>query len=374
MRFEQPIWFVVFGLAALLVVMVRVRRGRHRAVDFSSLRVVSALPVTLMQRLKRLLPGVQLLALLAFAAALARPQEGKEETRIRTEGIAISMAIDRSGSMQALDCEVDGRMMDRLTAIKRVFRGFVRGDDDGLPGRPDDLIGLVAFGGYADSKCPLTLDHGALLEILDDLDIPFTSRDNEKKWPVFDGRRIRTRGDQAEMATAIGEAIAVATDRLKEVEAKSRVMIVLTDGSETVAGRADPDAPFPREAAKVAASLGIKIYTIGFGSEGQEIAIAVADGFGGVRPRPLARSQPGFAVDADLLREVAEIGNGRFFRATSTEALREVYREIDQLEKTETEGITFVEYRELFAYPLLAGLALSMLHLLAVATRFRTLP
>jgi len=372
MRLASPIWLVVFALAALLVLWFRHRRGRNHAVAYSSLKLVMNLPVTLMQRVKRLLPGVQFLGLFLLAGALARPQMGKEETRVRTEGIAIEMAIDRSGSMAAVDCELDGNPSDRLMAIKRVFHAFVQGDGD-LPGRPDDLIGLVAFGGYADSKCPLTIDHGALLEILEDLDIPFHVRDNPQRLPVMDRSLVKSQQDALEQATAIGEAIGVATDRLKDVEAKSRVLILLTDGAETVAGVNDPDAPFPREAAKVAAGLGIKIYTIGFGSDRSDIPVATLDRFGQLRFEHVD-ARRGFRIDVELLEDVARIGKGKFFRATSTEALRNVYAEIDQLEKTRTEGLTYVEYIEYYPYPLIAGLGLLLLHLLAVTTRFRSLP
>jgi len=373
MRLYYPIWLAVFVMAALLVLVVRSRRNRGWGVEFSTLRLVDGLPVTLAQRVKRLLPALQFLALASLAVALARPQMGKEETRIHTEGIAIEMAMDRSGSMAVLDAQVDGQPMDRLSAVKQVFRDFVRGDGGDLPGRPDDLIGLVAFGGFADSKCPLTIDHGALLEILDDLDIPFHSRDNEKGWPVVDRSQIQSQEDQLELATAIGEAIGAATDRLAKVEAKSRVLILLSDGGETVAGRIDPDAPLPRDAAKVAASLGIKIYTIAFGSDQAQLPIALIDRFGRLAVDEVPVGQ-GYGIDETLMKDVAEIGNGKFFRATSTDALREVYAEIDRLEKTRTEGITFVEYRELYPYPLLMGLVLMMLHLLAVTTRFRSLP
>jgi Ca-activated chloride channel family protein len=373
MRLYYPIWLVVFVVVALLVLVFRARRSRGRGVEFSSLRLVDGLPITIAQRLKKLLPVLQFLALASLAVALSRPQMGKEETRLRTEGIAIEMAMDRSGSMAVLDCEVDGKPMDRLTAVKQVFRDFVRGDGRDLAGRPDDLIGLVAFGGFADSKCPLTIDHGALLEILDDLDIPFHTRDNERKWPVADRSQIQSQEDQLELATAIGEAIGAATERLAKVEAKSRVLILLSDGGETVAGRIDPEAPVPRDAAKVAASLGIKVYTIAFGSDQVQLPVALVDRFGRLAVDHVHVGQ-GYGIDEELMKDVAEIGNGRFFRATSTDALRGVYAEIDRLEKTETEGITFVEYRELYPYPLLLGLALMMLHLLAVTTRFRTLP
>ena len=372
MRLAHPVWFVVVLVAAGFALWLRYRKGRPHAVEFSSLMLVKNLPVTLAQRLKKGLPVVQFLGLAALALALARPQMGKEETRLRTEGIAIEMAMDRSGSMAALDCELDGKPSDRLAAIKRVFHAFVQGDGD-LPGRPDDLIGLVAFGGYADSKCPMTIDHGALLEILEDLDIPFHVRDNDRGWPVLDRSLIKSRRDVLEQATAIGEAIAVAADRLKGVEAESKVLILLTDGAETVAGQIDPDAPLPRDAAKVAAALGIKIYTIGFGSSRTAIPRALVDQFGQVVVQEVDARQ-GFRIDELLLQDVARIGSGKFFRATTTEALKEVYAEIDKLEKTETEGVIYVDYIEYYPIPLLAGLGLLVLHLLAVTTRFRTLP
>lgn len=371
MRFADPHWLWIGAVAIVLAVVWRLRTGRAHAVDYSSVRLLQRLPRTWAQRLKPLLPGVVALGLAGVALALARPQIGKEETRIRTEGIAIEMAIDRSGSMAVLDCRLDGKQVDRFTAIKDVFTDFVSGGD-GLPGRPDDLIGLVVFGGYADSKCPPTIDHGALLEILEDTDIPFHTRDPERGWPYLDvDPRAITRDDQAELATAIGDAVALAADRLAAVDAKSRVMIVLSDGKDTVAGQ-DPDASDPVDAARAAAALGIKIYTIGFGSRRRTYPRAEIDRFGRVFARE--NSNPGLVPDDETLREVATIGGGRFFRAESTEKLREVYAEIDRLEKTKTEGLTFVEYREVYTWPLLVGLGLLLAHALLAATRFRTLP
>lgn len=375
MKFANPVWLGVFVVLAAIALIVRYRLARRNAVSYSTLKLVRHLPVTWAQRVKKALPFVQFLALAAIAVAAARPQIGKEETRIRTEGIAISMAVDRSASMAFLDCKLGGKQVDRFSAIKDVLRDFVAGDGD-LPGRPDDLIGLVAFGGFADSKCPLTIDHGALLEILDDLEIPFHERDNDRKLPVFDRRLARTQAEQMELATAVGEAIAVSTDRLREVEAKSKVMILLTDGADTVA-ELDPDAPKPIDAARVAVSLGITVYTIAFGTDADEVPVAVKDRFGELRI--LYQPTRGRSMDAETLEEIAalsqkELGKGKFFRATSTEKLREVYAEIDKLEKTETKGLTFVEYREVYPVPLLVGIGLLLLNLVLVTTRFRSIP
>ncbi len=370
MRFADPHWLWIGAVAITIAIVWRLRVGRTQAVDYSSVRLLERLPRTWAQRVKPLLPTVVALGLAGVAVALARPQIGKEETRIRTEGIAIEMAIDRSGSMAVLDCRLDGKQVDRFSAIKDVFTDFVSGGE-GLPGRPDDLVGLVVFGGYADSKCPPTIDHGALLEILEETDIPYHDRDPERGWPYIDRSRLSGREDGVELATAIGDALALAADRLKAVDAKSRVLILLSDGADTVAAR-DPDAADPLDAARAAAALGIKIYTIGFGSERRAYQLAYIDRFG----RVAAREDPDtrYAPDDSTLREIAEIGGGRFFRADSTEKLREVYGEIDRLEKTKTEGLTFVEYREVYAWPLLVGLGLLLVHALLAATRFRTLP
>jgi Ca-activated chloride channel family protein len=256
--------------------------------------------------------------------------------------------------MEALDFELKGERKNRLVVVKEVFRDFVAGKGD-LPGRPDDLIGLVAFGGYADSKCPLTLDHGALLQVLEGVEIA---------QPVFDsrGQILNKRLLQEERATAIGDAIALSVARLKDVKAKSKVLILLSDGENT-AGIIDP-----AEAAEAAKAFGIKIYSIGVGTSGW-VPVEVRDIFGNKR---LDR-QP-VRLDEESLKMLAETTEGRYFNAQNTEALREVYAEIDRLEKTETEGRLYTEYRELFQYALFPGLGLILLELLFVSTRFRSLP
>jgi Ca-activated chloride channel family protein len=253
-----------------------------------------------------------------------------------------------------MDFQVDGKPVDRLDAVKQVFRDFVAGRGK-LPGRPDDLIGLIAFGGYADSKCPLTLDHGALLEVLKSVEIPK---------PVYDSRnRVINAGLlEEEIKTAIGDAVALAVDRLKDVPAKSKVIILLSDGEQT-AGAIDPP-----EAAQTAKAFGIKVYSIGIGSTGWA-PFAEEDRFG----HTVFRREP-VRLDEATLKMLAETTGGRYFNAQDTDALENVYAEIDKLEKTLSEGRLYTEYRELYQYAMFPGLGLILLEVLLASTRFRSLP
>jgi len=352
-RFQAPIWLwllipvIAFGVWSI-------RRDRRSAVLYSNVELLRGLPVTLAQRLKKCLPWMRILGMVLIVFALARPQSGKEEFRIRTEGIAIEMCLDRSGSMQALDFPVDGERVNRLDAVKKVFREFVAGEGD-FDGRPDDLVGLVVFGGFADAKCPPTLDHGALLEVLDTVKIAEPVRDKQ-------GRVINERLWQEEQATAIGDAIAVAVDRLKDVKSKSRVIVLLSDGENT-AGVVEPE-----DAAEAAAAFDIRIYSIGVGTTGMA-PFPVVDAFG----REVLQAQP-VRLDEETLTSLAEKTGGRYFNAQDTEALADVYAEIDRLEKTETEGRLYTEYREVFQSLMLPGIACVLLQLGLSSTRFRGLP
>jgi Ca-activated chloride channel family protein len=352
-RFQDPLWLLLL-VPIVVLSFVAARRSRRTAVLYSNVQLLRTLPVTLMQRVKRLLPWLRAVGLLLLVAALARPQQGLREFRVSTEGIAIQMCLDRSGSMQALDFEIDGQPVNRLEAVKRVFRDFVGGGGE-LPGRPDDLIGLIAFGGFAEAKSPLTLDHGALLEVLKSIEIPQPIRDSRNR--VINARLL-----EEEMATAIGDAVAVAVDRLKEAEAKSKVVILLSDGENT-AGVVTPE-----EAAEVAKAFGIKIYTIGVGRTGRA-PFPVQDAFG----RAVLQAQL-VRLDEQTLKMLAETTGGRYFNAQDTRALEDVYAEIDQLEKTETEGRLYTEYIELYLWFLLSGLGLILLEVVLSATRFRSLP
>lgn len=354
-RIVSPLWL----LLAPIVVIAVWRRSRHKRVPaalFSSVAHFRHLPVTWLQRVKRLFPVLEVIGVLFIVFALARPQSGRTESRIFGEGIAIELVLDVSGSMEALDFQLDGKTVNRLTAVKRVIRDFSLGSrENSLPGRPDDLIGLVAFGGFADSKCPLTLDHGALVDVVESLEIPRPIRDRQ-------GRVINAQSLQEELATAIGDGIAVAVDRLRNLKAKSRVLVLLTDGDNNAG------AIHPREAAEIAKAAGIRIYTIGIGTNGT-VPIPQEDEFGN---RVLVPAQ--FRIDEALLKDVANTTGGKYFHASNTNGLTKVYSEIDTLERTELEESKFSEYTELFVWFASPGLALILGVAVLRETRFRSLP
>ncbi len=350
-------WFwLAAAPVALAALWWRFRPQGQPAAVFSSVADLKGLPVTLAQRLRRSTKYLYALGLFLAIAALARPQAGKGETRITGEGIAIEIVLDVSGSMEAVDFQLGGRDVSRLDAVEHVVEEFALGSRaSGLSGRPDDLLGLVAFGGFADSKCPLTLDHGALVDIVKGLEIPKPIRDRQ-------GRVINAQGLQEELATAIGDGVAAAVDRLRGAKAKSKVIILLTDG-DCNAGVVDP-----REAAQLAAECAIRLYTIGIGQNGV-VPFPQEDEFGN---RSLVPAQ--FRIDEDLLREMAQTGRGRYFHASDSQGLAQVYSEIDKLEKSKLEETKYSEYTELYRWVAVPGLALILLVGALAETRFRSLP
>jgi Ca-activated chloride channel homolog len=355
LRFQDPLWLALL-IAVGLIGILAIRRQRRMAVLFSDVSILQTLPTTLALRVKRTLPWLRLAGLALVIVALARPQRGIEEFRLSTEGIAIQMCIDRSGSMGALDFNLDGQQVDRLAVVKRTFHDFVMGKGK-LSGRPDDLIGLISFGGFVEPKCPLTLDHGALVQVLDAVEIPH---------PIFDSQRreINRRLWQEDSQTAIGDCLALAANRLKDVKLKSRVVILLTDGEQT-AGVLPP-----LEGAGVAKALGIKVYTIGIGTNG---VVSIPDPYPDDFGRRVLRQQV-FPLDEKTLREIADTTGGKYFNAQDTESLENVYAEIDRLEKSPSEGRLYSEYHELYQYFMLPGLGLILAQIVLAGTRFRSLP
>jgi Ca-activated chloride channel homolog len=354
-RFYSWFWLL---LAPVVMVAAwwRFRPHRRAAAVFSSVSDLKGLPVTTAQRLRRGLPYLYGLGLCLVIIALARPQAGKAESRISGQGIAIELVLDVSGSMEAIDFQLEGRDVSRLDAVKHVIQEFVLGSRaSGLSGRPDDLVGLVAFGGFADSKCPLTLDHGALVDIVRGLEVPKPVRDSQ-------GRVINAQALQEELATAIGDGVAVGVDRLRGAKAKSKVIVLLTDGDSN-AGVVDP-----REAAQIAADSGIRVYTVGIGRNGV-VPFPREDEFGN---RVLVQAQ--FRIDEELLQDMAQTGKGRYFHASDSEGLARVYAEIDKLEKSEFEETKFSEYTELFPWFAGPGLAAILIVGILTETRFRSLP
>ena len=354
-RFYSWYWF---GLLPIIVSFIWFcsRKTNRPASLYSSIVDLKTLPITWMQRVNRGLPFLFAAGLCLMVFGLARPQSGKSESRISGQGIAIELVLDVSGSMEALDFQLNDKEVSRLEAVKHVVSEFISGSRrSGLPGRKNDLVGLVAFCGFADSKCPLTLDHGALVEIVKSLEVPKAIRDRR-------GKVINQDTLQEELATAIGDGVALGIDRLKDTKSKSKILVLLTDGDNN-AGVIEP-----REAAAIAKELGIKLYTIGIGRNGT-VPFPQEDEYG---RRVLVGAQ--FRVDEALLKEMGESTGATYFHASNADGLAKVYSQIDQLERSEFEESKFSQYTELFRWFTGTGLAIVMCVYVMKETRFRSLP
>ena len=320
--FAQPWVLGLLAVPLLLAVWTWAASRRRPAVALPTAHRLSAIAPTWRTRLRWLPAACLLLAAAALIVALAHPQEGRRQTLIDSEGIAIELVVDLSGSMQALDFRLDGRAVDRLTAVKRVAGNFLRGDGEGLSGRPTDLVGLVTFARYADAVSPLTLDHAFVIDGLEDAQI------------------VR---DRREDGTALGDGLGLALERLQALDvnssggaATSKVIILLTDG-ENNAGVLDPIA-----AAELATAIGVKVYTIGVGTQGTA-PMPQTNPFTG---RTTLRQVP-VSIDEDTLTQMAEATGGAYFRATDTDSLAGVYARIDELEKVKLEERTVTDLRDL---------------------------
>jgi Ca-activated chloride channel homolog len=339
MRLASP-YALILLLFVPVLLYLRQQQQYTVALRYSSIADLAALAPSLASRWRWVLPCLRALALVLCILALARPQRGIEAITISSEGIAILMAVDISGSMAALDLQVDGRQCSRLDAVKQTFRTFVEGGKH-LPGRAGDLVGMVTFARYPDSICPLTLDHDTLLSLLEQVEIVTV--------PEEDG-------------TAIGEGMALGVERLKDSTAESRVMIVLTDGVNN-AGDTEP-----LQAAQIAKALGIKIYTIGAGTRG--MAMMPVRGPNG---QTVLQRMP-VDIDERTLTEIATLTGGQYFRATDGAALQAIYAEIDRLEKSTNVTEHYQQYAELFPLILLPGLGCLVLEMVLTNTRFRKIP
>jgi Ca-activated chloride channel family protein len=340
MRFAHPAALLLLLLIPAVLLLVR-RRTAPRAIGFPTSGELARLPPSFAARLHAALPWMRALVLSLAVLALAGPQWGIETTRILREGIAIAMVIDISSSMSAIDLRLDDRPSNRLDVVKATFREFVTGGEAGVDGRSSDAIGMVTFARYADSISPPTLDHEALLGLLNQVGIV--------ELPPEDG-------------TAIGDAIVRAIDMLEQADGASKVMILLTDGSYN-AGEVEPLV-----AAQVAGAYGIKIYTIGAGTHGTALMpVAAADGGTDYVPSEVT-------IDEATLTQIAQLTEGKYFRATDAEALRSIYAEIDRLEKGRNVAELHQRYVEI--YPLVAalGLILLVLEIVMANTRLRAIP
>lgn len=320
----QLLWLL---LLLPLLGFLRGRRGPTPALVFSNVSQIATLAGVRKARPGKLLGLLRLAALGLLIIGLARPQLGNTTTEIQASGIDILLAVDVSGSMEALDFTLRNKRVNRLEVVKSVVSRFIKD-------RPNDRIGLLAFAGKPYLVCPLTLDHNWLQERLESLQVGM----------VEDG-------------TAIGSAIASGVNRLRDRDAKSRIMILLTDGMNN-AGKASP-----LTAAEAAETLGIKVYTIGAGTRG-EAPMPVRDQFG---RRRLIRMK--VDIDEKTLSRVAEITGARYFRATDTKSLEKIYDEINAMEATTRTIKHFSQYRELFHWFVLAALGLLAVELIVSRRR-----
>ena len=327
-QFANPLWLLLL-LALPVLAWFRGRPGKSPAIAFPAMHLLRDLGMKTRSATGRITFGLVLLSLTSAIIAIARPQRIKSYDEVKTEGIAIALTVDVSLSMLIEDFYIAGKPVNRLTAAKRVMRDFIRG-------RKNDRIGIVAFAGAPYLPCPLTLDHDWLETNID---------------------RVQT--GVMEDGTAIGSGIAAAARRIDQQKVPSKVLILLTDGANN-SGKLSP-----QDAAKLAATLNIRVYTIAIGTPGVHM-IPMRDG------RIITSGRQEF--DEGTLQEVARIGNGAYYRAQDLEALADIFKTIDQLEKSEIKKRNIVETEDLFPWPVGAALALLLLALLLRQTILRRAP
>jgi Ca-activated chloride channel homolog len=330
-RFLQPEWFWLLALLPL-VLLWRGRRGPVAAIEYSDVTLARDVSRRGRSRIGLLVWLLPILAGALMIAGLARPQRAHGRTEVTAHGIDIVLGLDVSGSMQALDFQIDGQRVNRIEVVKAVVSKFI---DE----RPDDRIGIIAFAGAPYLVSPITLDHDWLQQNL-----------------------VRVAVGGADDGTAIGSAIAASVNRLRLTQAKSKVIILLTDGVNNT-GKISPIA-----AAEAARAMGVKIYTVGVGVRG-DAPIPVRDAAGNTRII-MAKVD----VDEKTLQAVADETGGKFYRATDTNSLQKIYEQINRFEKTAQTVQKFEHTEELYPWALIPALGILGLSLLLQQTRLRRLP
>jgi len=332
--FAHP-WFLLLLPLLPVLAWLKGKHGQQSAFLYSSVQLVKPVANISQWSPGRVLLALRWLVLTALIIGLARPQLTRSETSIKASGIDIVVALDLSGSMAAEDegFRLHGKKVNRVTIAKDVVQKFIAK-------RPNDRIGVVAFGRDAYIAAPLTLDHDFLLQNLERLNLD-----------AIDGS-----------ATAIGSALATGVNRLRELQSKSKIMILMTDGQNN-AGKVPP-----LTAAEAAQALGVKIYTIGVGNRGPA-RIPAQDMFGRTVYRTIDAD-----IDEESLAAIAKKTGGKYYRADNTSALQKIYEEIDKLETTEIETKKYVQVQELLSWAVFPGLALLVLEVLLGNTVWRKLP
>jgi Ca-activated chloride channel family protein len=329
---KDPLILCLIIILVPLILANYIFRKDSGILRFSSLNYFKRIEQGSSVKYRHVLIALRVLVIILLVFALARPQSGKAHSKVTTEGIDIILALDVSGSMLAEDFQLKNKRRNRLYVSKEVVKDFIEW-------RENDRIGMVVFAGQAYTQCPLTLDYDVLLQFLEKVEIGM----------VEDG-------------TAIGSAIGVCVNRLKSSKAKSKVVILLTDGRNN-AGGIDP-----LTAAELAKTFGMKIYTVGAGTKG--LAPYPTKNLFGLKTYRSIQID----IDEEGLTEIAKITGGKYFRATDTASLKEVYRQIDSLEKTEMEEAKYTEYSELFTYLLIPVLGILLFEVVLANTRFRRIP
>lgn len=328
-QFKDP-WLLIFFL--LIPYLAWKGKTKQQAtISYSSTEILQSIRAAQINFLSSIPLILRLLAVSFMILAFARPQEGHKSTEILSAGVDIMLALDTSGSMQALDFIKDEKRDTRLAMVKDVVSQFIEN-------RPHDRMGMVVFGSEAYTQCPLTLDQGILQSFLSKLEIGMA-------------------GD----STAIGSAIGIAVKRLKDLESESKLIILLTDGRNNAGNLA------PLQAAEAAKSFGIKIHTIGVGTHGK--APFLANSIFGQR-----YIYQEVDMDEDTLREISNITGGQYFRAANLESLKAIYKQIDEMEKSEVKVIDHSEYTELFRFFLIPGVLLLLLEIILSNSLLRTIP
>jgi Ca-activated chloride channel family protein len=330
-RFLQPEWFWAFTLLPLIILW-QGRRGPVAAVEYSDVSLAKDVARRTRSRIGWIVGFLPICAAALMIVGLARPQRTHSRTEVTANGIDIVLGLDVSGSMQALDFMVDNYRVNRIAVVKSVVSKFI---DE----RPNDRIGLIAFAAAPYIVSPLTLDHDWLLQNLDRVNVGL--------------------GDDG---TAIGSAIAAAVNHLRTTSAKSKVVILLTDGVNN-SGKISP-----LTAAEAARALGVKVYTIGVGVRGKA-PIPVRDEAGKIHVMML-----NVDVDEKTLQAVASETGGQFYRATDTDSLQKIYDQINRYETSAQSVQKFEHVEELYRWTLYPSLGLLALAVLLQQTRFRRLP
>ncbi len=332
LRFHDPLWFLLL-LIIPVIIWHYFRRNSEGTIKYSSISTLKKIRPSISLYYRHIILILRCAVIILFTLALARPQKGKEDTKVTTDGIDIILAVDTSGSMVAGDLTRNPDI-SRLDVAKQVVERFIKK-------RKNDRIGLVVYGEDAYTQCPLTLDYGVLLKFLDKCKI----------------------GIAGQNSTSIGDAIATSVLRMENSKAKSKIIILLTDGKNN-SGLISPET-----AAEMARELGVKIYTVGVGTKDAYAPVPAIDMFG-------EKTYQRMPVDIDerLLNEIANVSSGKYFRATNENSLNKIYDDINKMEKTKIEVFHYMEYKEKFTVFAIAGAILLIIEILLANTKFKKLP